>query len=63
MLWWSALILAVLSFVVIGVGLVRERNKRCKSGEIKSIPINLVNDNESNIEDIRYYMRDEKGGE
>ena len=44
MLWWSALIIAVLSFVVIGVGLAREHKKRCNSGEIKYVPKDLVDD-------------------
>ena len=57
MLRLLVLIIAVLSFVVIGVGLVREHNKKCRSGEIKYVPKNLVNDG-NNIEDIRKYMRD-----
>ena len=55
MLWWSALIIAILSFVVIGVGLVRERKKR-KSGEIKYVPKDLVDDGINHI-------NNDKGGE
>ena len=58
MLRCLALVLAALLLVIIVVGLVRKSKKKCNNGEINSIPINLVIDDESNIEDIRKYMRD-----